>query len=128
MNTTSINGVIALKQHHYAIKNFMDPNREPIPIGTLAFDDYTNAIVALAGKVYPRSFYPYLLAVRELTPDEDTWNNLIFTGHAEGTYDNEEHRFRSALSQGMDSTTREQQAYVAALISTYNSILDMIEK
>ena len=120
-----INGIIQ-QPDGYAIKNFLQPSMPLIQIGRLSFPNYRTAVVYLANLLYPQSYKPYLLAVEGLQPTEDTWNNLIYTGHALGIYDHEQQSFLSARSQDMQAASDVELAYVDALQETYTSILSMI--
>lgn len=121
-----INGIIRTKTG-YAVKNFIKPAQPPIDIGTLTFQDYRTAVIYLANLLYPESYRPYLLAVETIKPTEDTWNNLIYTGHADGIYDKEDNRFYNARSHDMHAASEAEIAYVEALQETYTSICTMVE-
>lgn len=121
-----INGIIRNKTG-YAVKNFLQPDQPPVDIGTLSFPDYQTAVIYLANLLYPLSYKPYLLAVEHRMPDEDTWNNLIYTGHADGIFDHEQQQFLSARSQDMQAASETEQAYVEALQATHDSIRSMIK-
>lgn len=123
---TIINGIIKTKDG-YAIKDFMSPDKPSIDIGTLNFETYDSAVHYLANILFPESYRPYLLAVKEMSPDEDTWNNLIFIGNASGLYDNETQKYKSARSLDMAAANDMEQAYVEALDSTYQSIRNMLK-
>ena len=128
MKNQVISGLIITNTGGLAIKNFLTRTYTPIYTGDLHYDTYEHAVAILAGRFYPKSYLPYLLAVCDITPDVNTWNNLIFTGHAEGYYDHEAKRFNSARVMGMESTTPIQEAYLNALSSTYDSICSMIRQ
>lgn len=122
-----INGIIQTKEG-YAVKNFMRPNQPPIDIGQLVFPTYQSAVHYLSNLLYPESYRPYLLAVEIQQPTEDTWNNLIFTGHIAGVYNHECKQFQSARQLNMQANEGFEQAYVEALDATYQSIQTMIQK
>lgn len=122
-----INGIIQTETG-YAVKNFKDPDQPPIDIGSLSFQDYRSAVIYLSNLLYPESYRPYLLAVEAIDPTEDIWNNLIYTGHAEGIYDHEEQTFHSARSQDMHASSETELTYIEALEETYRSICTMVEK
>ena len=120
-----INGIIQTK-NGYAIKNFMQPDQPPIEIGKLTFPTYPAAIHYLSNLLYPESYRPYLLAVEAQTPDEDTWNNLVFTGHIAGVYNHESQQFQTARQLNMHAAEGTETAYVEALAATYESIKTMV--
>ena len=120
-----MNGMVQTEKG-YAVKNFNEPDKAPIEVGKLQFSDYETAVNHLAGTLYPESYKPYLMAVKDMEPTNDTWNNLIFIGHACGYYDNEQKRFRNAREMNMNAASEEEIAYVDALSSTYESIKSMI--
>lgn len=120
-----INGIIQTK-NGYAVKNFMFPDKRPIAIGDLSFTNYESAVHYLSNLLYPESYRPYLLAVKDITPDNDTWDNLMFIGHVKGLYDHAEGRFKSARQLAMNAANGAETAYIEALESTYNSIQSMI--
>lgn len=126
MGIPLINGIIQTETG-YAVKNFMQPEKPPIDIGTLHFPDYRTAVIYLSNLLYPESYRPYLLAVERITPTEDTWDNLIFIGHTEGMYDHEKKCFRSARSMDMNAASEAELAYAEALKKTWNSIKSMIK-
>lgn len=121
-----INGIIRTEKG-YAVKNFIKPSQPPIDIGTMAFQDYRTAVIYLSNLLYPESYRPYLLAVETIEPTEDTWNNLIYTGHANGIYDQEAGQFYSARSQDMHAASEAENAYIEALQETYISICAMVK-
>lgn len=121
---TVVNGIIQT-EHGYAVKNFMELTKQPVGIGRLSFPDYETAVKYLAGKAYPASYRPYLIAVKGMEPDNDTWNNLIFIGQAAGYYDHELGTFKSARQMDMGAATETEVAYLEALDATYRSILAM---
>ena len=123
---TIVNGIVETKDG-YAVKNFMTPNKPPINIGELKFENYESAVHYLSNLLFPESYRPYLLAVHDIKPNEDTWNNLIFVGHVSGIYDHDEKKYRSARQMDMAAANDMEQAYVEALESTYNSIQNMIK-
>lgn len=122
-----VNGIIQTNDG-YAIKNFLIPEKEPIPIGRLDFDSYKNAVQCLSNVLYPESYRPYLLAVENMSPTADTWDNLIFVGHTHGFYDHETHTFKSARQMDMNAANETELAYMEALEATYNSIQTMVQK
>ena len=124
---TLVNGIIQTETG-YAVKNFMSPEKEPIEIGELKFSNYEAAVHYLSNLLYPESYRAYLLAVKDITPDMDTWDNLLFIGHAYGYYDHEKKRFKSARQMDMNAANNVELAYVEALESTYNSIQKMIRE
>lgn len=122
-----VNGIIQTP-NGYAVKNFMEPKKAPIDIGNISFPNYEAAVYYMSNLLYPESYRNYLLAVKDLVPDYDTWNNLIFIGHAQGFYDHEQKRFKSARQMDMHAADDVEIAYVEALEATYESILAMVEK
>lgn len=106
----------------------MTPEKTPIDIGKLNFESYDSAVHYLANLLFPESYRPYLLAVDGITPNEDTWNNLIFIGHASGIYDYEEKKYKSARQLDMAAANDMEQAYVEALSTTYSCIREMVKK
>lgn len=123
---TIINGIVATPTG-YAVKNFMTPDKPPIDIGELNFETYESAVHYLANLLFPESYRSYLLAVNGIDPNEDTWNNLIFVGHALGIYDHDTKRYKSARQLDMAAANDMEQAYVEALDTTYHSIQNMIK-
>lgn len=121
-----VNGIIQT-ENGYAVKDFMALEKQPIEIGRLSFADYDTAVSLLANKAYPESYRPYLLAVKGIQPDNDTWNNLMFIGQAAGYYDHEQKIFKNARQMDMAAATDTEIAYVEALASTYKSIMSMVE-
>lgn len=121
-----INGIITTKDG-YAVKNFMSPNKPPISIGKLSFRSYESAVHYLSNLLYPESYRPYLLAVKDMKPNGDTWDNLMFIGHAQGYYDHETKTFKSARQMDMNAANGIETAYIEALSSTYDSIRSMIK-
>lgn len=124
---TLVNGIVKT-QSGYGVKNFMFPEKEPIEIGNLSFSSYEAGVHYLSNLLYPESYRPYLLAVKDLHPNDDTWNNLIFVGHAQGYYDHEEHMFKSARQLNMNAANPMELAYVEALGETHKSIMEMVDK
>ncbi len=122
---TLVNGIIKTKDG-FAVKNFTDPDTV-IEIGTLSFDNYPQAVHYLANLLYPESYRSYLLAVEKITPNRDTWNNLIFLGTSKGLYDYEQKCYKSARQLDMSAASEVEVAYVEALHSTYESIQAMIQ-
>ena len=128
MKNQVVSGLALTNTGGLAIKNFITNTYTPIFNSNLSYGTYEHAVAILAGRYYPQSYLPYLLAVSDIDPDINTWNNLIFTGHTDGYYDHDTKLFRSARAMGMESTTHVQDAYLRALSSTYESIRSMVKK
>ena len=126
MNKRVISGLAITNTGSFAVENFITRTYITIYTGELCYASYEYAVAILAGRFYPKSYLPYLLAVSDITPDVNTWNNLIFTGHVEGYYDHESKKFNSARVMGMESTSDIQEAYLNALSSTYASLIKMV--
>lgn len=120
-----INGIIKTETG-YAVKNFRQPEKEPIEIGPLSFSSYKAAVNQLSSWLCPDSYKPYLLAVEKIKPDGDTWDNMIFIGHAKGYFDHEEQTFKNARELNMDAASEAEVAYRDALEATYHSIKSMV--
>lgn len=123
--SASVNGIIQT-ENGYAVKNFMASKKQPIDVGKLSFTNYETAVLYLANRIYPESYRPYLLAVKDMEPDNDTWNNLMFIGQAAGYYDHEKKTFKSARQMDMGAATDTELAYLEALDATHKSIRSMV--
>lgn len=119
-----INGIVKTEKG-FGVKNFLDPESTPIEVGPLSFSSYDKAVRHLSNLLYPESYKPYLLEVKDMEPDIDTWNNLIFIGHALGYYDHEIRAFKNTRQLGMNAASDFETAYVEALDTTYKSLLEM---
>lgn len=122
-----INGIIKT-ENGYAIKNFLEPDKKPIDVGDLSFPSYDVAVNYLSNLLYPESYRPYLLAVKDMVPDNDTWNNLMFIGHAYGYFDHEAQKFKNARQLNMNAANDFEITYLEALGTTYQSLLKMLKK
>lgn len=124
----TVNGIIKTpKKHIYGILDFLHPTNPPIVIGTFTFPSYVDAVMNLHHRFYPISYLPYLLAVQDLTPTNDTWNNLVFAGHAQGIYDNKTHMFQNVRAHDMNAVSDIEVALIEALASTYACLKDMVQ-
>lgn len=123
----ALNGIIKIpKTQEYGILDFLHPNNSPLNIGTFTFPSYVDAVMALQHRFYPASYLPYLLAVQDLTPTNDIWNNLVFAGHAYGIYDNKTHMFHNVRKYDMNAASDVEVALIEALASTYTCLQDMV--
>lgn len=119
-------GGIVRTETGYAAKDFLHPQKPYIPVRISNGITYREAVARLTGRYCPESFRPYLLAMENRVPGPDTWDNLVFAGHADGCYDHRKEQFRSVRSLGMHAASDVEQAYVEALQATGKSIRDMV--
>lgn len=122
----AVNGLIELNTG-YGVLDFLHPEKTPIPIGTFEFDTYVEAVTSSQLRFYPSSYRQYLLAVQNLTPDNDIWNNLLFAGHAQGIFDAKTNTFRNVRQHDMHASSDIEIALVEALASTYQCLQTMVQ-
>ncbi len=121
---TSIHGITSTETG-YAVKDFLHPERELIPV-QIHPETYEAGVSMVAGRYCPESFRLYLMAVKDVDTNKDTWDNLIFTGHAYGCYNHKKQTFQSARSLGMHAESEIEVAYVEALEETAHSLRQML--
>lgn len=123
-----ISGLDVGDNNTYIVRNFM-ANKKPISRVKLPkYKTYEHAIRDLSGRLFPKSYDYYLLAAHnlQLSPDNDTWDNMIFFGDYRGKYNYEEKVFEPVQSLGMGAGSPVEIAYRDALASTYNTLQHIV--
>lgn len=112
----------------YIVRNFMNNKRPISHVKLPAYMSFEQAIRALSGKLFPKSYENYLLAANNLqvSADNDTWDNMIFIGDYRGKYNYEEQVYEHAQSLGMGAGSPIEIAYRDALASTYKALQHLV--
>lgn len=119
-----ISGLDIGEDNTYIVRNFMNTERPISHVKLPAYNSFEQAIRALSGKLFPKSYENYLLAANnlQLSADNDTWDNMIFIGDYRGKYNYEEKIYEHAQMLGMGAGSPVEIAYRDALASTYNAL------
>lgn len=113
---------LVLRNGKPVLRDFRNP-RKPVRHISLPIGVSKECLIEYLTRTYLLpSFRSYLLAANHLQPTPDTWDNLVFTGHAYGVYDHQMAQFRSARSLGMHAAEEIEIAYTEALQATNKSL------
>lgn len=123
-----ISGLLSNQNDTYMVCDFMENKRVISKLQVPEKETFERLVHNFSGKVFPKSYTPYLLAARNIEQEtgepitDEMWDNMIFIGDYRGVYDHKEDTFYDAWESDMDAGSPVEAAYRDAVASTYHAL------